>query len=315
MRPARIRVNTASWMPPTIVSAASAGPRQLGMSSWMLSSMISANSRDRFVPARYGARPGGQDLHDAHPGEPRIAGQEPQKRPNARAQPRLHGRLGEIGAPDMPGHLVHPGIVGSKECILFAPEVLIESAPRHPCPYDDRLHAHLRIAELGCGIGDRGQNAFTLVGGDEAAQQPVPAAGQLIRPADRTVGTPGLATAPFCWLPHGHLAIWRPPSVLSRSPVVLIVYDLFIAIAVLGARSAAAPCHPQHSVPGAPPIPGRDPSTRPPATPWRLVEHRGTNFSGSPSSGVDSANSRVLLSGNLDTTTFFIARRRHPERR
>lgn len=85
-------------------------------------------------------------------------------------------------------------------------EMLIKGAPRYSGPCGDRFHAHLNVAQLGRGLGDRGQDAFPLVGRDETGQQPVPAARQLMR------GTPGLAgpaapaAAGLVWLSHGHLA-------------------------------------------------------------------------------------------------------------
>src|SRR5262249_48015448 len=127
----------------------------------------------------------------------------------------------------MPDHQAHRSIVGGEERVFLVPEVLVEGAPRYPRPGTDPSPAQLRVATPGCGPGDRGQDAFPLVGGDEAAHQPVPAAGQLIRPAPGVTRALGLAAACPRWLSHCHPLRSRGRRWLPAAfPRAFIVYDI-----------------------------------------------------------------------------------------
>jgi len=180
MRSAMIRLITISWRPPTIISAVSAARRQPGSSSWMFSSM-SGEHPHRLVAPGHGARPGGEDLDDAHPRDVGLAGGELHVGVDACTEPVPQGGLFEVGPPDLPGLLSHDRIVGGQEGVFLVLEVLVERLSGHAGPRDDRFHAHLRVTQFGYGRADGGHDALALVGGDEAGQQSVSPAGKLMR--------------------------------------------------------------------------------------------------------------------------------------
>ena len=204
--------------------------------------------------------------------------------------------LVQIGAPHLGGGLVHHGVVGGHERVFFVLEVLVEGAPGHPRAGGDRFYAHLRVAPLGGGRQDCGQDAFPLVGGDGAGQQPVPAAGQLIRPAPGGIPAPGLVAACFRWVGHRRLAVLGPPSALAGSGSRYCIRLRFS----WSRRSALAQHPPRLFRPGD----VAAGSTLGLVTP--LPRMRGLR-GGFGSLAVDSANGRVLLSGNPGTIMSLIA--------